>query len=91
MECLSKVIRVNTAILTESIKIALSKTCIGQVQGGCLEIPGTCSSLASFSANSFAQRTQSSIETPRTGMNGHTSRAPRRGCSPVMGVHVIGN
>ncbi len=33
-------------------------------------------------ANSRAQATQSSMVTPDTGTNGHTSRAPRRGCSP---------
>jgi len=44
---------------------------------------GTSSSLASRWPSSFAQVTHSSIVTPRTGMKGQTSIAPRRGCSPV--------
>src|SRR5712691_11130313 len=40
------------------------------------------SSSAARAPNSRAQATQSSMETPATGTNGQTSRAPMRGCSP---------
>ena len=46
--------------------------------------PGTPSSVASLSPNSFAHSTQSSMLTFLTGMKGHTSKAPIRGCSPEI-------
>ena len=52
-------------------------------------IPGTPSSAAKRSPNSLAHSTQSSIVTPLTGMNGHTSSAPSLGCSPVIKVYII--
>jgi len=46
-------------------------------------IPGTRISMASLSEKSRAHSTQSSMDTFLTGMNGHTSSTPIRGCSPT--------